>query len=209
MIKLMDVRLRGHDSSRWTLESPWLTGKLPRVMSKSTVTGCNNLNGLPMIRRKFHIDRYSLVVQLVLSFLALILLTTTAVGLPAVLLIRNQVAHQTWARVNQGSRATEALYAAWQRRVSDLAFLTAQRPTLSLLLAQEQGETLSAYLQALQKDTELDVILVCDPEGRPIIQTTTAISAAMCDMEDASGLHIISSGACSASVDDGCPSYWQ
>ncbi len=147
-----------------------------------------------MIRQKFHIDRYSLVVQMVLSFLALIVLTTTAVGLPAVLLIRNQVAHQTWARVNQGSRATEALYAAWQRRVSDLAFLTSQRPTLSLLLDQEQEAALANYLQTLQKDTELDMILVCDLERRPVMQTTTAVSATMCQMEDPTGLHIISSG---------------
>ena len=101
------------------------------------------------MRKEFHIDRYSLVVQIVLSFMALILLTATAVGVPAVLLIRNQVERQTWARVNQGSHATEALYAAWQRRIADLAFLTSQRPTLIQLLSQEQGDALTNYLLTL------------------------------------------------------------
>jgi hypothetical protein len=90
------------------------------------------------MREYFKIDRNSLVVQIVLSFLALILLTTTAVGLPAVLLIRSQAERQTLARINQGSQTTAALYNAWQRRIDDLAFLTSQRPTLRQLLSQQQ-----------------------------------------------------------------------
>ena len=58
------------------------------------------------MRENINIDRYSLVVQIVLSFLALILLTTTAVGLPAVWLIHSQAERQTWARLNQGSQTT-------------------------------------------------------------------------------------------------------
>ncbi|MFN2161570.1 MAG: hypothetical protein ACK2UN_05815, partial [Candidatus Promineifilaceae bacterium] len=69
------------------------------------------------------IDRQSLVVRIVLSFLALILLTTTAVGLPAVLLIRSQANRQTWARLDQGRQTTAALYSAWQIRIEDLALL--------------------------------------------------------------------------------------
>ena len=147
-----------------------------------------------MMRKEFHIDRYSLVVQIVLSFMALILLTATAVGLPAVLLIRNQVERQTWARVNQGSHATEALYAARQRRITDLAFLTSQRPTLSQLLSQEQGAALANYLQTLQEETELDMILVCDSDQNPLFQTSTAISTTMCRLQDPTGLHVVSSG---------------
>lgn len=146
------------------------------------------------MRKEFHLDRYSLVVQIVLSFMALILLTVTAVGVPAVLLIRNQVERQTWARVNQGSRATEALYAAWQRRITDLAFLTSQRPTLSQLLSQEQGAALADYLQTLQEETELDLILVCDPDRHPVIETSATTSSTMCRLQDPTGLHVISSG---------------
>jgi PAS domain S-box-containing protein len=132
-----------------------------------------------------------------LSFLALILLATTAVGLPAVLLIRNQVERQTWARVSQGSHATEALYAAWQRRISDLAFLTSQRPTLSRLLIEKQGSALTNYLQTLQEDTELDMILICDPDQRPLFQTSTADSTAVCRLQNPTGLHVIPSGSSS------------
>ena len=133
------------------------------------------------------------MVQLVFSFMVLILLTTIAVGLPAILLIRNQVERQTWARLNQGSHATEALYSAWQRRISDLALLTSQRPTLSQLLSQEQGTALANYLQTLQEETELDLILVCDPDQHSVIQTSTAISTALCRLQDPTGLHVIES----------------
>ena len=126
--------------------------------------------------------------------MALILLTTIAVGLPAILLIRNQVERQTWARVNQGSHATEALYSAWQRRISDLALLTSQRPTLSQLVSQEQGTALTNYLQTLQEETELDMMLICDPDQNPVIQTSTANSTAMCRLQDPTGLHVIASG---------------
>jgi two-component system phosphate regulon sensor histidine kinase PhoR len=146
------------------------------------------------LRKELRIDRNSLVVQLVFSFMALILLTTLAVGLPAILLIRNQVERQTWARVNQGSHATEALYSAWQRRISDLALLTSQRPTLSLLLSQEQGTALANYLQTLQEETELDLILVCDADHHPIIQTSAATSTALCRLQDPTGLHVIEVG---------------
>ena len=147
-----------------------------------------------MMRKEFHIDRNSLVVQLVFSFMVLILLTTIAVGLPAILLIRNQVERQTWARLNQGSHATEALYSAWQRRISDLALLTSQRPTLSQLLYQEQGVTLENYLQTLQEEAELDLILVCDPDQHPIIQSSTNISTALCRLQEPIGLHVIEVG---------------
>jgi two-component system, OmpR family, phosphate regulon sensor histidine kinase PhoR len=147
------------------------------------------------MRENINIDRYSLVVQIVLSFLALILLTTTAVGLPAVWLIHSQAERQTWARLDQGSRTTEALYAAWQRRISDLAFLTSQRPTLNQLLAQEQEPALKNYLQTLQEDTELDLLLICDSDGRAVIQTNPAVFPDLCQLQNPVGLHVFSPGS--------------
>ena len=72
---------------------------------------------------------------MVLSFMVLVILTTVATGLPEVFLIRYQIQRQAWAQVDQGSRATQALYAAWQDKVTGLAVLTSQRPTLTDLLA--------------------------------------------------------------------------
>lgn len=116
------------------------------------------------------IDRQSLVVRIVLSFLALILLTTTAVGLPAVLLIRSQANRQTWARLDQGRQTTAALYSAWQIRIEDLALLTSQRPTLIQLIHAGQEVDLADYLQALRKDTDLDLLLICDAQGDVVVQ---------------------------------------
>ena len=66
------------------------------------------------MRQRFGLDRQSLIVQMVLSFVVLVLLTAFAAGLPAILLIRNQIQQQAWAQVDQGSRATQALYTAWE-----------------------------------------------------------------------------------------------
>ncbi len=150
--------------------------------------------------RKHPIDRHSLAARLLFSFLALILLTTTAVGLPAVLLIRGQAERQTWARLSQGSHTAAALYAAWQQRIDDLALLTSQRPTLNQLLAAEEAPALSLYLQALQEDTELDLLLICDAQRRPLVQsnappTQDALASALCRLPDPAGTHVLTAGA--------------
>ena len=75
-------------------------------------------------------DLHSLSVQMIVSSVALVLLTAAAAGLPAIWLIRDQLERQAWAQVEQGSRATKTLYAAKQSEIANLAILTAQRPTL-------------------------------------------------------------------------------
>ena len=57
-------------------------------------------------------DPYSLSAQMILSFVALVFLTALAIGLPAIFLIRDQLTRQAWAQVEQGGRATQALYAS-------------------------------------------------------------------------------------------------
>lgn len=145
------------------------------------------------MKKSFHIDRSSLLTQLTLSYLALVFLTTTAVGLPAVLLIRNQVERQSWARVDQGNHATQALYDAWQRRIFDLALLTSQRPTLHQLVSEGQEDALLDYLQIIQEETELDLAVVCDQEQRLIASTDIAISLDMCLSNTQEGLIVLSS----------------
>ena len=107
-------------------------------------------------------DLRSLSAQMILSFVALVLLTAAAAGLPAVWLIRDQLGRQAWAQVEQGSLAAQALYEAKQNELQSLATLTAQRPTLRELLAKGERETLSAYLHTLQEGSGLDLVLVCD-----------------------------------------------
>ena len=139
------------------------------------------------------IDWYSLAVQMVLSFIALVLLTAAAVGLPAISLIRNQIESQAWAQVNQGSQATQALYNAIQSNIGDLVTLTAQRPTLRQLLDQEDSVLLADYLQTLQKGTDLDLLKVCDRNNQPLARTGHSLTSGFCESALGVGFYILSS----------------
>jgi PAS domain S-box-containing protein len=142
--------------------------------------------------KRFGLDPHSLPVQMILSFVALVLLTAVAAGLPAIRLIRDQLKHQAWAQVEQGRRATQALYEARQSEVKNLATLTAQRPTLRQLLAEEDQAGLETYLGTLRAGAGLDVLLVCDSEQRTVIQTGGTTAEALCATRTESGFHIVS-----------------
>lgn len=143
------------------------------------------------MRMRLGLNRYGLTVQMVVSFVALVLLTAVAAGLPAVRLIRSQVEQQAWQQVNQGSHATQALYLTWRSKVEDLATLTAQRPTLQTLMAQEETDSLTTYLQTLLRGAGLDAILVCDVHGRPIAAAGEALQeATWCGQPAAAQYHL-------------------
>ncbi|MCB9420259.1 MAG: PAS domain S-box protein [Ardenticatenaceae bacterium] len=131
------------------------------------------------MRERLGLHLYSLTVQMILSYIGLVLLTAVALGIPAIWLIRNQIEEQAWARLDQGSRATAALFAGWRGKVDDLAALTSQRPTLQTLLAAEDQSALLDYLQILRADTELDLLLVCH-EDQLIAQEGTAVPSNIC-----------------------------
>lgn len=110
--------------------------------------------------KKF-LDFRSLSVQMILSFVGVVILTSAAVGLPAILLIRNELDHQARLQLEQGKRAVLALYQATRSEVEDYASLTAQRPTLHELLSQDNQEELNNYLNQLRGNAGLDLIAVC------------------------------------------------
>ena len=141
------------------------------------------------------IDWRSLTVQMVVSIAALVLLTAAAVGLPAILLIRNQVESQAWAQVTQGIQATQAIYSGAQSNINDLATLTAQRPTLKQLLTQGDVGSLSSYLQTLQVGTDLDLLLICNNEQQLLAQAGPALDGEICDSVTESGFYTLSSEA--------------
>ncbi len=141
------------------------------------------------------IDWRSLTVQMVLSITVLVLLTAAAVGLPAIILIQNQVERQAWAQVNQGIQATQALYTANQGSIGDLATLTAQRPTLKQLLSQGDAVLLSDYLQTLQTGTDLDLLLVCDNDQQPLAWAGESLDEKICNSDQEAGFYILSSEA--------------
>jgi two-component system phosphate regulon sensor histidine kinase PhoR len=136
-------------------------------------------------------DLRSLSVQMILSFVALVLLTAVAAGLPAIWLIRDQLGHQAWAQVEQGSLAAQALYEARQNELQSLATLTAQRPTLRELIETGEKGTLTAYLETLQEGSGLDLVLVCD-SGEVIAQAGGAIPGTLCQADGLSGFYLVS-----------------
>jgi PAS domain S-box-containing protein len=142
--------------------------------------------------KRLGIDLRSLRAQLILSFIALVLLTAAAVGLPAIWLIRNQLERQAWAQVEQGSRAAQALYMAQQSEIRNLARLTAQRPPLHDLLVQGEQEPLVEYLATLQAGAGLDLVLICDSNQQAVAQAGATISDSLCAVTIPTWFEIIS-----------------
>jgi len=121
----------------------------------------------------------SLSTQMVLSFTALVLLTVTAVGVPAIWLMREQMSRQAWQQVEHGSRATRALYTARRSEIIDLAVLTAQRPTLRQLVTSGEVEALSAYLDTLRAGAGLDLMVICT-QGQQVAQASGPLDTDVC-----------------------------
>jgi two-component system phosphate regulon sensor histidine kinase PhoR len=142
--------------------------------------------------RRWIPDLRSLSLQMILSFVVLVLLTAVAAGLPAIWLIRDQIGHQAWAQVEQGSLAAQALYEAKLNELQSLSTLTAQRPTLRDLLVGREQKTLSAYLHTLQEGSGLDLVLVCDIGQEAVAYAGDVVPGDLCLKEARSGFHIVS-----------------
>lgn len=134
-------------------------------MTRSPHVWHNHQNVNRILPRPFPIRLNTLRAQLILAFVALVFLTAAAVGLPAIWLIRGQLERQAWAQVDQGGRAVQSLFVAQQNELADLAILTGQRPTLQQLIERDETASLPAYLETLRTGADLDVILVCRPDG--------------------------------------------
>ncbi|MCK5315585.1 MAG: hypothetical protein KAJ53_10700, partial [Anaerolineales bacterium] len=129
---------------------------------------------------KSYFDVHSLPVQMILSFIGVVLLTVAAVGIPAIWLIRDQLDRQAWSQVDQGRRAALALYGAKRSEMEDLAMLTAQRPTLLELLEQENWDALGDYLGTLKTGAGLDLVVVCNSSHETIASTDSSLPIDPC-----------------------------
>lgn len=107
--------------------------------------------------------------RLIIAFVAVIMATTLAAGLPAYGLIRNELEQQAWARLIDGRQTSIALLATEQARLEDAALLTSQRPTLRKLLQEKDTRRLSEYLTTYQAGTDLDVIIVGEADGQHLV----------------------------------------
>ena len=146
------------------------------------------------MNRRPIVDWRSLTVQMVLSLTALVLLTAAAVGLPAIILIQSQAERQTWEQVNKGVQATQALYQAMQNNISDLATLTAQRPTLKRLLNEGEAATLTDYLRTLRMGTDLDLLQICASDGRPVATDGPSVETDLCGPASITGYYLLATG---------------
>jgi PAS domain S-box-containing protein len=145
--------------------------------------------------RRLRFDVRSLSAQMILSLVALVLLTAVAAGLPALWLLQGQLERQAWAQVDQGSRAAQALYTARQGEVNGLATLAAQRPTLRELLVAEELGALQDYLHTLQTGAGLSLVLVCDRELEVVAQAGAVALDVRCAREEAAWIHVAPDGA--------------
>ncbi len=142
--------------------------------------------------KRLEIQRQSLLVQIILAFVALVLLTALAASLPAQWLIRDQQWRQAWSQVDQGSQATQALYVSRLNEVLGVATLTAERPTLHALLAQADADAVSTYLRTLQSGAGVDAVLICDIDGQRVAQAGEILPANLCKAGEGAGFFIAS-----------------
>jgi PAS domain S-box-containing protein len=116
----------------------------------------------------------SLSSRLILGFVAAIIVTTIAAGVPAYWVISGELEREAWARLDDGTRITQTLLDSEKIRLINLATLTSQRPTLRKLLREENKSALMEYVQAYQSSVDLDILILCDNTGQLIIGDYTS-----------------------------------
>ena len=115
----------------------------------------------------------SLSIRFLLAFVAIILITTLAAGVPAYITIRTELERQAWTRITDGGRVTQALLETEKTRLIDLAELVAQRPTLQELAQQRDAAALNEYLSTFCKTVDLDVLILSDRSGAILARGAT------------------------------------
>jgi two-component system, OmpR family, sensor histidine kinase ResE len=138
-----------------------------------------------MMTQRFRHKQYSLLRQIVLPMLALVILTALAVGLPAILVVNDQLGKQARARLEQGYQTTHILISNKLNDLSYLALLTAQRPTLQRLVLENDLVELDEYLEIFRQGASLDAVLLCDGSSHLIWQVGEFISNQACQVDDA------------------------
>ncbi len=141
--------------------------------------------------RYIKIDPHSLTVHLILNALFLVLLTSVLAGLPALVLIGRQLDQQAWNQVEQGLRASQALFASRQDDIIGLANLTAQRPTISTLIIEDDRQELGGYLETLRLGATLDEIMICSPSGEMLSHAGDNLPAVACLGDWSAGYQIL------------------
>lgn len=117
---------------------------------------------LPLPRQRFS-------TYLITGCVILIFASTISAGVPAYWITRNQLERQAWSHVANAQQATQSLLLAEQNRLSDLAALFAERPTLRRLVQTGAIDELAPFLAAFQARSKMDLLLFCDPTGLRLV----------------------------------------
>jgi PAS domain S-box-containing protein len=137
------------------------------------------------MRRKNRPILLSLPAQWMLVLVILVLLAASAIGIPSIWLVRQQLDRQAQELVDQGSRMVAVLLDGTATGLSNLAILTAQRPTLAELLDLGDPDRLDAYLETLRAGADLDAIMICSTVGEPLAQVGLPLAAQACQASPA------------------------
>jgi two-component system phosphate regulon sensor histidine kinase PhoR len=119
---------------------------------------------------------HSLSLRFLLAFVAIIIVTTLAAGVPAYISIRAELEKQAWTRVLDSGRVTMALLETEKVRLENLAVLVAQCPTLQNLAQQRDIDALNKYLQTFQMTVNLDILVLSDKSGQVLANGTEFLS---------------------------------
>ena len=136
-------------------------------------------------------DLRSLPAQMIFGFVVVVFLTTSTIGVPSILLLRQQLDRQAWTLVGQGENAAEAFCAAQQREIYGFATLIAERPMLPQLLQQGKLGELASYMLVLQNAASFDLITVCDTMDQMMASTDETIPKSICTDNHTGGIYVI------------------
>ncbi len=116
---------------------------------------------LRFLNRRLH----RLSTQLTFIFLIGFLGIGLAIGLPVVLLIRQQSSSYAQLLLDQAVVASRAFMKQEEADLQSLALLISQRPTLIRILNEQEFSSLEDYLDTLQQGANIDLILICPGEN--------------------------------------------
>jgi len=123
--------------------------------------------------KNLYLSSKSLRSHIFAGIILVVVLTALLSGLPAIWLVYSQLEQQAWEQVWQGVRASRSLYSSKEEEIARLAILTAQRPTLQLLLTNADREALEQYISELQAGENINMLVLCDLDGQVIASTNT------------------------------------
>lgn len=116
----------------------------------------------------------SLSSRIILGFVAAIIVTTIAAGIPAYLIISNELEQEARKRLLDGALVTQSLLEAEMNQLAHLATLTSQRPTLIRLLREQDTTALADYVEDYRAGIGIDVLILCDDQGNHLLGPGTA-----------------------------------